>query len=98
MQSKSRIYAAFICVKIRHLVGVRSQNRFAENLLHLRTERGFTQEQLCELAEIDRSYLQRIEKGCSNPTLEVVTRLKKALGCSWEVLLHGVDGSEESTG
>ena len=57
-------------------------------------ERGFTQEQLCELAEIDRSYLQRIESGRSNPTLQVLTRLKKALGCSWEALLRGVDDGE----
>ncbi|MEI8234212.1 MAG: helix-turn-helix transcriptional regulator [Verrucomicrobiota bacterium] len=70
------------------------RNPFAGNLSRLRMERGFTQEQLCELAEIDRSYLQRIESGRSNPTLQVLTRLKKALGCSWEALLRGVDDGE----
>jgi len=54
-------------------------------------QEGMSQNRLCELADIDRSYLQRIESGRSNPTLEVVARLKKALNCSWEVILRGVE-------
>ena len=49
-----------------------------------------TQEQLCELAEIDRSYLQRIEKGTSSPTVDVAVRLRKALGSSWDDLFAGL--------
>ena len=49
-----------------------------------------TQEQLCERAEIDRSYLQRIENGTSNPTVEVAHRLKQALKCSWEEIFAGL--------
>ena len=64
---------------------------FGQNVSSLRTNLRLTQEQLCERAEIDRSYLQRIENGSSSPTVEVAARLKKALGCSWDVLLDGVE-------
>ena len=50
-----------------------------------------TQEQLCERAEIDRSYLQRIEKGTSSPTIEVVIRLRSALESSWDELFEGLE-------
>ena len=63
---------------------------FGQNVSSLRAGLCLTQEQLCERAEIDRSYLQRIESGTSSPTIEVAARLKKALGCSWDVLLKGV--------
>jgi transcriptional regulator with XRE-family HTH domain len=66
-------------------------NIFGRNLSRLRTEAGLTQEQLCELAEIDRSYLQRIEGGSSQPTVAVAARLRKALRCSWDELMKGID-------
>lgn len=49
-----------------------------------------TQEDLCERAEIDRSYLQRIENGTSNPTIEVAHRLKQALKCEWADIFFGL--------
>jgi len=66
-------------------------NIFGRNLSRLRTEAGLTQEQLCELAEIDRSYLQRVEAGGSQPTVAVAARLRKALRCSWDELMKGID-------
>ena len=66
-------------------------NIFGRNLSRLRTEAGLTQEQLCELAEIDRSYLQRVEAGNSQPTVAVAARLRKALRCSWDELMQGID-------
>jgi transcriptional regulator with XRE-family HTH domain len=49
-----------------------------------------TQEQLSEIAEVDRSYLQRIEAGTTNPTFDVLVRLLRALKCSWNDLLIGI--------
>ena len=66
-------------------------NIFGRNLSRLRTEASLTQEQLCELAEIDRSYLQRVEAGNSQPTVAVAARLRKALRCSWDELMKGID-------
>lgn len=63
---------------------------FGRNVARIRAELGLTQERLCEQADIDRSYLQRIENGTSNPTIEVAARLKNALECSWDTLLHDI--------
>ena len=56
--------------------------RFAANL---------TQEQLSEFAEIDRSFVQKIEAGTSAPTVEVLVRIRRALKCPWSDLLRGLD-------
>jgi transcriptional regulator with XRE-family HTH domain len=70
---------------------VSSRKIFGQNLSRLRLAASLTQEQLCERAEIDRSYLQRIESGASSPTVEVAQRLKRALVCSWASLMQGLD-------
>jgi transcriptional regulator with XRE-family HTH domain len=61
-----------ISMKIRKILG--------KNALALRRERGLTQEQVCDQAKLDRSYLWGIEKGIHNPTIEVVGRLAKVYG------------------
>ena len=47
-----------------------------------------TQEKLAELAEIDRCYVQRIERGTANPGVEVVGRLREVFDVSWADLLE----------
>ena len=65
--------------------------KFGQKVNRLRTKRQLTQEQLCEAAEIDRSYLQRIESGSSSPTIDVALRLKQALKCTWDQLFEDLD-------
>ncbi|XHR28746.1 MAG: helix-turn-helix domain-containing protein [Chthoniobacteraceae bacterium] len=77
--------------KKSHSSKVPVPNQFGRNISRLRLERSLTQNRLCELAEIDRSYLQRIEKGQFQPTLPVILRLKRALDCSWDMLMKGVE-------
>ena len=48
---------------------------------------GLTQDQLSERADISRRFLQEIEAGQKNPTVNVAYRLKRALKCSWDQLL-----------
>jgi len=62
---------------------------FGQNVNRLRQSRGMTQEQLSEKVEIDRRYLQRIEKGTANPGVDVINRLKMALDAEWTELLDG---------
>ncbi len=57
------------------------------NVNRLRQARELTQEKLAELAEIDRRYVQRIERGTANPGIEVVGRLREVFGVSWAELL-----------
>lgn len=52
----------------------------AWNLRRLRVERGIAQEALAVDAEIDRTYVSRLERNMENPTVVVLERLAKALG------------------
>ncbi len=54
---------------------------FGRNIKIARVKRGINQEKLCELADIDRSYLSKIENGNCKIALEKVYELAKALEC-----------------
>jgi len=59
-----------------------------KNALALRREQGLTQEEVCQKANLNRSYLWGIEKGIHNPSIEVVARLAKAYGVEpYELLM-----------
>ena len=74
------------------MVCVSSQphQQFGRNVCRLRTGLRMTQEGLAEKADISRRYLQQIEAGQMNPTIKVVSRMRKALRCSWDDLLRAV--------
>ncbi|HPB90000.1 MAG TPA: helix-turn-helix transcriptional regulator [Rugosibacter sp.] len=54
--------------------------QFAQVLRQLREERGWSQEQLAERADLNRSYLGEVERGCAVPSLLTVDKLASALG------------------
>jgi transcriptional regulator with XRE-family HTH domain len=49
------------------------------NTRRVRVERGLTIEELADRADIDASYLARIERGSVNPSIEVIARVARAL-------------------
>jgi transcriptional regulator with XRE-family HTH domain len=51
----------------------------ARNVRRLRQERGYTQEELSELAGINRNYTGMIERGERSPTVDMLEKLAKAL-------------------
>lgn len=51
----------------------------ARNVRRLRLERGYTQEELSELAGINRNYTGMIERGERSPTVDMLEKLGKAL-------------------
>lgn len=53
---------------------------FGDSVSRLRQERGWTQEDLAERADVHRSYLAAIETGARNPTLDVIVKLATGLG------------------
>ena len=61
--------------------------KFGARLRQLRKERNVSQDELALRAQIDRSYMGRIERGHVNITLEKVYRLANALGCEAKDLL-----------
>jgi len=63
--------------------------KFGKRLKELRNKRGFTQEKLSELAEIDYKYLQKIEgKNPPNIKLETIEKLAKTLKVKASELLE----------
>jgi transcriptional regulator with XRE-family HTH domain len=55
------------------------QRRLARNLVRLRGERGWSQEELADQAGLHRTYVSGIERRMRNPTILVIERLAKAL-------------------
>lgn len=61
--------------------------RFGNNLRNKRRDQGVSQDQLALQANIDRSYVGRIERGEVNITLEKAYQLAKVLDCDVRELL-----------
>jgi transcriptional regulator with XRE-family HTH domain len=56
-----------------------------------RTEQGVAQETLAHLAGIERSHMGKIERGEHMPTLVLVLRIARALGCSSAELMTATE-------
>jgi transcriptional regulator with XRE-family HTH domain len=64
------------------------RRRLARNLLRMRHERGFSQEELAEESDIHRTYMSDLERAQRNPTILVLERLAKALKTTESKLLE----------
>jgi transcriptional regulator with XRE-family HTH domain len=56
----------------------------------LREKRGWSQEKLAEMADLDRTYVGRIERGEKNLGIENLARFAHTLGVRPAVLLKGL--------
>lgn len=61
-------------------------------LAGVRAERGLTQAELAKQADIDRSYLARLEAGASQLVLERSLRALRRMGATITVSIPGDDG------
>ena len=52
---------------------------FAANLRRLRHAKGLSQEELAFEADVNRSYMSKLEKGASYPGLEIIGKLSTVL-------------------
>lgn len=59
----------------------------ARNVREIREQRGWSQDELGDLADVHRTYVSQVERGVRNPTIEIVARLAKALKMSAADLL-----------
>lgn len=64
---------------------------FGAVVRELRIERGLSQEELALDAALSRDYVGRIERGSSNPTVEVIHRLASALDLRGSNLLAAAE-------
>lgn len=66
----------------------------AWNLRKFRVAAGLSQDQLGENADVDRTYVSRLERAIENPSLAIIDRLAAALGIQISELV-GVPGPTE---
>jgi transcriptional regulator with XRE-family HTH domain len=57
-----------------------TKKHFSECLRKNRKEKQLSQEGLARLANVDRSYIGRIEQGKVSPSIEIMEKLAHALG------------------
>ncbi len=57
-------------------------------LRELRKKKGFTQSQVSELANIDRSHYAMIELGTRNPKPEIAMKIARVLEFDWQIFLY----------
>jgi transcriptional regulator with XRE-family HTH domain len=63
------------------------RERVGLNLQRLRREKGLSQEELADVANIHQTYLSGVERGKRNPTVTVLQRIAVALGADIEDLV-----------
>ena len=61
-----------------------------KNVARFRYRAGLTQENFAEKADISLRYLQSIEAGRQQPRVNVLVKIQKALGISWDELFLGI--------
>ena len=66
---------------------IRLKRGLAQSVKLRRKELGLSQEDLADLAEIDRTYASQIERGVANPSLEVLYRVARSLELELPMLL-----------
>jgi transcriptional regulator with XRE-family HTH domain len=74
---------------------VTAQQTFGNNVRELRSRAGLTQLELAHEASLDLSYMSDLELGKRNPSLGVILKLAKGLGCDLAALLQGIEPGEE---
>ncbi|EMY8162739.1 helix-turn-helix domain-containing protein [Pseudomonas monteilii] len=69
---------------------------FGKSVRAARTEREIGQEQLADLAGIDRSHLGKIERGGHMPTLALILRIARALKMKAAELIAATENNLDS--
>lgn len=66
--------------------------KFGQRVRGLRTDRNLTQEQLALEADLTLVYVNEIENGKRNVSIETASKLSQALGITLSELVQGIDG------
>ena len=69
-----------------------SRQAFGARIKQLRSEKGFTQEELADRVGVFRTYMSRIETGVGNPTLDMIHALADSLGVQIPELFEPATG------
>lgn len=66
------------------------KSMLGDNLKRIRLEQSLTQADLASAANINRRYYQSIEANRQNPTIFLLSRIRKALKCEWTDVLKSL--------
>lgn len=64
--------------------------KFGKNLKRIRAQRGLTQREVSELAQIHKRYVQDMEACLKIPSVVIAVRLQRALKCELTDLTKGL--------
>jgi len=64
------------------------REKFGSRIKDLRIARGYSQEKLAEIADLDRTYIPGIENGKRNVSLVVIEKIAKAFNLTLSELLN----------
>lgn len=64
---------------------------FGRNIARIRDQRGISQDELAEKADLDRTYISGIERGIRNPGIKSVLRIARALNATVSELCKGLE-------
>ena len=64
--------------------------KVGKRVRNLRTDRGWSQEELADRSGVNRSYMSRVELGKSDVSLSVLHKIARTLGLSLAELLVGI--------
>lgn len=56
------------------------RQRLAKNMRRIRRNKGWSQEELADRADVHRTYISGVERCVRNPTITIVGRIAEALG------------------
>jgi len=65
-------------------------------LKEVRTQKNISQNELANLAELDRTYISLLERGLRQPTIETVFKLSEALGLKASSLIQKIEAHNEN--
>lgn len=63
---------------------------FGDNILRLRRDKGWTQNDLAEKSGVKMNHISKLERNEADPKLETIYKLMNALDCSANALLNDV--------
>lgn len=64
--------------------------KFGQRVKELRLTKGYSQEKLAELSDLDRTYIPGIESGKRNVSINVLQKIANAFNISLSELLKGI--------
>lgn len=74
------IAASLMAMTTKAKIENRARLLLAKNLRQLRLAKGWSQEELADLANFHRTYVSQLERGITNVTIDNLQRLAEVLG------------------